>query len=58
MSDALTADDLLPLIAKLQHGEQVRLARLALRAAAGVHEDAAAYRAAPPPDDVVGVLDL
>lgn len=57
MSDALTADDLLPLIAKLPHGEQVRLARLALRAAAGVHEDAAAYRAAPPRDDEFGTDD-
>jgi hypothetical protein len=43
MAQPLTADDLLPLVAKLSHDEQVRLAQLALRAA----RDAAAYRAAP-----------
>jgi len=43
----LTADDLLPLVAKLPHDEQVRLAQLALRAARDVTRDAAAYRATP-----------
>lgn len=47
MSDVLTARDLLPLIRKLTHDEQVRLARLALSAAAAAGDDAAAYRARP-----------
>ena len=51
MSDVLNADDLLPLIAKLPHDERVRLAKLALRAAAAGHDDAAAYRALPPGAD-------
>jgi hypothetical protein len=33
MAQPLTADDLLPLVAKLPHDEQVRLAQFALRAA-------------------------
>jgi hypothetical protein len=47
MAQPLTADDLLPLIAKLPHDEQVRLAQLALRAARDAARDAAAYRATP-----------
>ena len=47
MAQPLTADDLLPLIAKLPHDEQVRLAQLALRAARDATRDASAYRAMP-----------
>ncbi len=47
MAETLTADDLRPLVAKLPHDEQVRLARLALRAARDATRDAAAYRAMP-----------
>jgi hypothetical protein len=47
MAQSLTADDLLPLVAKLPHDEQVRLAQLALRAARDATRDAAAYRATP-----------
>lgn len=47
MAQPLTADDLLPLVAKLTHDEQVRLAQLALRAARDGSRDAAAYRATP-----------
>jgi hypothetical protein len=47
MAQPLTADDLLPLVAKLPHDEQVRLAQLALRAARDSTRDAAAYRATP-----------
>jgi hypothetical protein len=43
----LTADDLLPLVAKLPHDEQIRLAQLALRAARDSARDAAAYQAIP-----------
>jgi hypothetical protein len=44
----VTADDLWPLVSKLSPQEQVRLAKLALRAAAlGSGDDAAAYAAAP-----------
>jgi len=46
MSQPLTAHDLWPLVLKLPHDERVRLAKLALKAAAS--DDAAAYRAAPP----------
>ena len=49
MSDPLTANDFWPLILKLPHDERVRLAKLALRAAA--HDDSAAYAAAPPAPD-------
>ena len=50
MSDPLTASDFWPLILKLPHDERVRLAKLALRAAA--HDDsAAAYAAARPAPD-------
>jgi hypothetical protein len=46
MSEPLTAHDLWPLVLKLPHDERLRLAKLALKAAAT--DDAAAYRAAPP----------
>jgi hypothetical protein len=55
MADALTARDLWPLVLKLPHDEQVRLAKLALKAAAT--QDAAAYRAAPPDADEFGSED-
>ncbi|AKJ05912.1 hypothetical protein ATI61_110341 [Archangium gephyra] len=52
MSQTLTAQDLWPLVQKLPHDEQVRLAKLALRAAAqSGASDTAAYRAAPPSAD-------
>lgn len=51
MSDPLTASDLWPLILKLPHEERVRLAKLALRAAARDDSAAAAYAAAPPAPD-------
>jgi hypothetical protein len=47
MLPTLTAEDLWPLVLKLPHEEQVRLARLALRAAAGGE----AYRVSPPARD-------
>jgi hypothetical protein len=47
MAQSLTADDLLPLVAKLPPDEQVRLAQLALRAARDGTRDAAAYRTTP-----------
>lgn len=47
MALPLTADDLLPLVAKLPPEEQVRLARLAWRAAHDGTRDADAYRARP-----------
>jgi hypothetical protein len=47
MAEPLTADDLLPLVAKQPHDEQVRLARLALRAAGNAMRDAAAYGTTP-----------
>jgi hypothetical protein len=47
MAQPLTADDLLPLVAKLPHDEQVRLAQFALRAARDSTRDAAAYRGMP-----------
>jgi hypothetical protein len=48
MSDPLTASDFWPLILKLPHEERVRLAKLALRAAASDDSSPAAYAAAPP----------
>jgi hypothetical protein len=52
MSQTLTAQDLWPLVQKLPHDEQVRLAKLALRAAArSGSSDTEAYRAAPPSVD-------
>jgi hypothetical protein len=48
MKPNVTADDLWPLVSKLLPQEQVRLAKLALRAAArSGTDDAAAYRAMP-----------
>ncbi len=45
----ITARDLLPLVEKLSHDEQVRLAKLALRAAAAASDqDTETYRTAPP----------
>lgn len=46
MSDPLTASDFWPLILKLPHDERVRLAKLALRAAAD-DPSAASYAATP-----------
>jgi hypothetical protein len=52
MGAPLTAEDLWPLVQKLPHDEQVRLAKLALMAAArGPGADADAYRATPPAAD-------
>jgi hypothetical protein len=51
VSDVLTADDLLALIAKLAHDEKLRLAKIALRAAATGSDDAASYSASPPGAD-------
>jgi hypothetical protein len=53
MAQPLTADDLLPLVAKLPHDEQVRLAQFALRAARDATRDADAYPVTPPvrPDE-------
>jgi hypothetical protein len=49
---ALTAEDLWPLVQKLPHDEQVRLAKLTLMAASrGPGTDSEAYRAAPPAPD-------
>ncbi len=51
-NQTLTALDLWPLVQKLLPDEQVRLAKLALRAAAqGGFSDAEAYRVAPPSVD-------
>ena len=47
----LKAHDLLPLVQRLSHEEQLRLVKLALRAAASNGNDAAAYGAVPPRDD-------
>jgi hypothetical protein len=52
MNPMLTAEDLLPLVQKLPHDEQVRLAKLALQAAAeSVGSDAESYRIHPPGKD-------
>ena len=52
MSNGLTARDFWPLVLKLPHDERIRLAKLALKAAAT--DDAAAYRAAPTDADEFG----
>lgn len=57
MSEPATAMDLLPLVEKLPHDEQVQLARLALRAAALGRSADAAYRARPPTEDEFGTED-
>ena len=46
MSNGLTAQDLWPLVLRLPQDERVKLAKLALRAGAGL-DDAAAYQASP-----------
>lgn len=51
MATPLTASDFWPLILKLPHDERVRLAKLALRAAADDGADAAAYAAVRPSAD-------
>jgi hypothetical protein len=52
MNSTLTAEDLWPLLLKLPHDEQVRLAKLALRAAArSGRAEAEAYRTHPPGKD-------
>ncbi len=51
MASTLTAEDLKPLVEKLPREEQVRLARMALGAAAATSGDAAAYVAARPSGD-------
>ena len=48
MSNGLTAQDLWPLVLRLPHDEQVKLAKLALHAAAAAPDDATAYKASPP----------
>ena len=53
MQAPISADDLWPLVQKLSHAEQLRLAKLAFRAATG-DSDAAAYRASPPTSDEFG----
>jgi len=51
----ITAQDLLPLVLKLPRDERVRLARLALAAAAGNGQaDAAAYAKTPVQPDELG----
>lgn len=55
MAQALIANDLLPLIAKLSHDEQVRLAQLALHIARDATRDAAVSPANPVrPDELSG----
>ncbi|GMV17838.1 MAG: hypothetical protein AMXMBFR56_60620 [Polyangiaceae bacterium] len=54
MTEPATARDLWPLVEKLSHEEQVRLARLALRAAALGRSANVAYRAQPPTNDEFG----
>lgn len=51
MGDPLTAQDLWPLVLKLPHDEQVRLAKLALRAASQEDSSAKSYGASPPDPD-------
>jgi hypothetical protein len=58
METPLTAQDLWPLLLKLPHDEQVRLAKLALHAAAGGgRADVRAYQSAPPAADEFSVTD-
>jgi hypothetical protein len=52
MSVTLTAQDLWPLVQKLPHEEQLRLARLALREVArDGRADAVAYQEVPPAEN-------
>jgi hypothetical protein len=55
LSNGLTARDFWPLVLKLSREERIRLAKLALKAAAT--DDAAAYRAAPADPDEFGSED-
>lgn len=57
MTEPTTAQDLWPLVEKLPHDEQVRLAKLALRAAALRRSASAAYRAQPPTAEELGSDD-
>jgi len=57
MSEPLTAQDLWPLVEKLPHDEQVRLAKLALQAAARAREAGSAYAVKPPTPDELGSDD-
>ena len=58
MATPLTAEDLWPLVQKLPHDQQVRLAKLALMAASrDPAGDADAYRTAPPRADEFGSDD-
>ncbi len=57
MSQPATAQDLWHLVEKLPHDEQVRLAKLALRAAALGRTAQAAYRAHPPTEEEFGADD-
>jgi len=58
METPLTAQDLWPLLLKLPHDEQLRLAKLALYAASGGgREDARAYQAAPPAENEFAIAD-
>jgi hypothetical protein len=54
MAQELSARDLWPLLLKLPHAERIRLARLALRAAATDHDDAASYANAAPSAEEFG----
>lgn len=47
MAGTLRAEDLLPIVDRLSHGEQVRLVKLVLNAAGASSLDAAAYAAKP-----------
>ena len=51
MAQPLTADDLLPLVAKLPRDEQLRVAHLALRAAREASRDAGATPGSPARSD-------
>jgi len=51
MAVPLTAEDLWPLVQKLGHAEQVRLAKLAMVAASRSGRDSEAYRILPPGPD-------
>ena len=48
MTEPRTALDLWPLVRGLSHDEQVKLAKLALKAAASNGDDAEAYERTPP----------
>jgi hypothetical protein len=54
MRDPLTAQEVWPLVEKLPHDELVRLAKLALHAAAPGRTAPAAYRAQPPDAEEFG----